>query len=356
MTLVDVAGDQFTKGYISQVELGKVDPSFKLLVHIAEKLQVSVEQLLSEENKQTSVLATLENEFLSQRYERVIFLSENINDTKDPVVVKMMLLRSKSLYYMGRYQEAILLMTELLIVDQPWSKGYTLEAYSFMGLSLFAQKLYEQVIELYDEAFKFAEKNGLNTSRLLANMYLNKATAHQNLGAYQEAIITFDETLTFARTNNCMETVLDTFLRKGFCHYKLGELSLAKEHVYNSFRLNKILDIKLLQAESFLVLGYILIEEMNDHAAKLTLSQSFAIYDELDDIKGIVEGALALAKVHKNINEIEEGKKKLLRCFESLEKNDLSLFERALIIDIAKTSMAYGLHEEASNLFSQFMD
>ena len=125
---------------------------------------------------------------------------------------------------------------------------------------MFGQKSYIEVIRLYDEAFEFAIKSELNHSKLLANMYLNKATAFQNLEKYEEAIENYDITLDFAREHDCMETVLDAFIRLGFCHYKVGHLDTARKYVYDGLKINKILDIKLPQAEALLILSYIMID------------------------------------------------------------------------------------------------
>lgn len=357
LTLVAVAGEEFTKGYISQVELGKVEPSFKLLSHIANKLDVKVEQLLSSDNELDTKLAIMENDLSCKRYKNIVELGKGIDDIDNhPIIAKIKVMQLNAFYYLNRYQDAIDLAKEILKLNQDWSKGYRLEAYSFMGVSMFSQDLYSEVIKLYDEAFEFAADNELNTSKLLANMYLNRATAFYILKAYKKAVTAYHETLEFAKTHECMETVLDAFLRMGFCYYKLGELELAKSYIFDGFRINKVLGIKLLQAESFLALGYVLTEESNYKAAEVILNKSLLLFEEMKSVNGIVESSFVLAGVYKKSNQFEMGKKRLLECFKMIESSKISMFEHDLITDIAKLCMAYELHEEASKLFSKLVD
>lgn len=356
LTLAEVAGEEFTKGYISQVELGRVEPSFKLLSHISGKLGVNIEQLISSEEKLDSVLAVMESEFLCNRYKKVIELGKDVDNTfSDSITTKVKLLQLKAFYYLNRYEESIELAGEILKLSDSWSVSYRLEAYSFMGVSMFSKGLYTEVIDLYNEAFKFAKMNDLNSSKLLANMYLNRATAFQNLKDYKKAVTFYDETLDFAKKHECMETVLDAFLRIGFCHYKLGDYDLAKSFIFDGFRINKVLDSKLPQAEAYLLLSYILIEDNNYKAAETLLVKALVLFREVSGLEGTVETLFVLSNVYSETGKNKVGKKYLLECYKAIETSDVNIFEHSLVTDVAKLCMAYELHEEASQLFSKLV-
>ena len=357
LTLVEVAGQEFTKGYISQVELGRVEPSFKLLSHIADKLDLKVEQLLSSENNLDCKHAIMENDLLCEKYEKVIESGKDIKEiNRNPTIAKIKLMQLKAFYHLDRYQDSIELAKEILKLSEDWSRSYRLEAYSFMGISMFAQNSFAEVVKLYDAAFDFADKNELNQSKLLANMYLNRATAFQNLGEYRKAVIYYNETLEFASEHDCKETVLDAFLRMGFCHYKLGELDLAKKYIFDGFKINRILDIKLPQAESLLILSYILVEESNYKATEIVLSKALSLFGEVNRVQGVVESLFVLAKVYMETNQNEIVIDKLVECVGFIKSARTIMFEHSLLKSIAKSCMNYGLHEEASTLFSMLVE
>ena len=49
MTQAELAGDQCTKSFISQIETGQVWPSLPVMIHIAQRLGKPIEWFLAEE-------------------------------------------------------------------------------------------------------------------------------------------------------------------------------------------------------------------------------------------------------------------------------------------------------------------
>lgn len=357
LTLVEVAGEAFTKGYISQVELGRVDPSFKLMAHIAKKLDVQVEQLFSLEEKINDQIVKLESYLISGQYNKVIDACDGIKLMKhSPSFIKMMVMLLKANYYMESYDKTIEIGREILINDEAWSYAFKLDVYSFIGLSLFNQSKFEEVIELYNEAFDFAEKYEMSHSKILANMYLNKATAYQILENFEKAIVAYEKTLTFAKTHQCNDTVLDAYLRNGFSYYKLGNFEVAKKYLFDALQLNRILDLKLPQAETLLVLSQVFFSEENYKATEVMLKKSINLFLDTDSKRGIVEAYYMLAKIHQVTNRIETGKRIVLDVIKLIKAEGIDRFEQNHVKDVAKLCMKYELHEEASFLFDKLMD
>lgn len=359
LTLAEIAGEKFTKGYISQIELGKVNPSFKLLSHIASKLEISVEDLLSLDSKLEYQLAAIESEFACKRYEQVAHLCKDISQgIENPTTAKIKLVQAKAFYYLNRFEDCIALTRAILDLNDEWSTNYRLEAYSFLAISLFTQESYSylEIIKLYDEAFEFAAANNLSHSKLLANMYLNKATAFQNLERFEEAIETYNETLDFARAHDCTETVLDAFIRLSFCHYKTGNLETAKKFVYDGLSINRILELRLPQAEALLILSYIMLAEENYRAVETLVKKALPLFEEVNRVQGTVESLSVLAKTYKETEQSELGMDQLLKCVEIIESNEFNIFENSLLKEIANACMAFGLHENASIILSKLVN
>ena len=63
LSMEQIGGDKFTKGYISQIELGRVKPSFGVLEHIAKMLDTDIEELIiiSNNNDTSKMILDIEN-------------------------------------------------------------------------------------------------------------------------------------------------------------------------------------------------------------------------------------------------------------------------------------------------------
>lgn len=357
LTLKEVAGEEFTKGYVSQVELGRVTPSFKLLAHIANKLEINIEQLMGGEKDIDYILVLIEGKFIGEKYEEVLLLSQSIDASFiSPIVLKVKVLQAKAYYFLGKLNECINLSKEILTIDEHWSLTYRLEVYAFLAISLFGQKLYLDAIEVYDKALELASINALNDYILLSKLYLNKATALQNLGEYNQAISVFNQAMDFCREHNTMETALDCFVRLGFCHYKAENLATAKKFIYDGLNINKILDIKLPQAEALLVLSFIFLKEENFKSAEVIAKKAYLFFNQLNKVEGMVEALLVQAKAYiktKGKNEITEI---LLEIANLIENSEIDKLEHETLREVANLCMEYELYHKASYIFSKLIN
>lgn len=79
MTQAELAGDQCTKSFISQIETGQVWPSLPVMIHIAHKLQRPIDWFLADDQPPTTPLEQLAAELgveparLRAALERVLF-------------------------------------------------------------------------------------------------------------------------------------------------------------------------------------------------------------------------------------------------------------------------------------------
>jgi len=344
LTLLDVAGHEFTKGYISHVELGKVNPSFKVLSHIADKLNVSVDVLLASENNQEHLLALIEDKLESKSYKAIIELTSKIDrTTSTPFSRKITLSLIKSNYYLGHYDSCKILAQEMILYKEDWGLSYKLEAYSFLALVLFSEASYLEVIELYDRIFDYAFKNELGTSKLLANMYLNKATAIQNLKRYDDAILVYQEALEFSRVNDCKATSLDVYIRLGYCYYKTGQMDIAKKNIYNGLRVNQILNDKLPQAEALYILSQIMMDEDHLKAAELIALKALTFFNEANQLQGKLETGLALVNIYKKSNQTHLAIDKLIECHDLVSFNKTKNIDTKLLNELQVLSFEFGL-------------
>lgn len=329
LTLLDIAGETFTKGYMSHVELGKVNPSFKALTHIARKLDVDIEILLSDHD-QDYLLLMIESKLECDDYEGAILLSKEIDmSLRSPLVFKIKVMVMKAHYNLGDYQACEDLIMDILTYKEAWHKLSLLLAHSYQALIYFNRSDYKQVIEYYVQVFEFAHVNKLMTSKLLANMYLNRATAYQNLDCFDQAIVAYHETLLFSKEKDCRETVLDVFIRISYCYYRKEDLKQARRYIMDAIRVGKVLEDKLPLGEAYYIFSLILLSEKNYRATGAFALKSLDYFEQVKRQESICQSLLLLAKIYKYSQDkrFKEVHEKCLKLVEEDEFNENFLRE-----------------------------
>ena len=122
-TQQELAGERFSKSYISAIERGKMTPSFKALSILAEQLDLSISFLLGEDRLEESLLAS--------------------EPQADVERVASMLIQAQEAIEQGRYEAGIALCEEIGKQDL---MGWAHEQYShFLAGQGRYQEAYEQL-------------------------------------------------------------------------------------------------------------------------------------------------------------------------------------------------------------------
>ena len=190
-------------------------------------------------------------------------------------------------------------------------------------------------------------------------MYLNKATAWQNLEQYEKAIIEYNQTLAYARHHQIMETVLDVFIRLGYCHFKKENLEQAKEYLEKGLQLNRILELELPQAEALLLLSLVYFAENNYQLAEKYGDQAHKLLTGLSRTEplsknSLVEALVILTKIYLATDRHRQAKNTLQNLITQAEKNtDLPPVTAK---NIAHLCMAMGKHQAANLFFARIVN
>lgn len=88
MTQSDVASDKITRNMISAIESGKANPSLDTLVYIAEKLELPIYYLLSDEiaasdYRRTTLMPIIKEAFAKKQYSACIHYAKRMEDIDD---------------------------------------------------------------------------------------------------------------------------------------------------------------------------------------------------------------------------------------------------------------------------------
>ena len=355
LTLEDVAGDQFTKGYLSQIERGLVTPSFKVIDHISDQLDIEITQLfkMKKEKELDFYLTKVETYFSEKKYNQVIDLYKDIEPPiNTPLGVKLLIITAKSQYHLSQYDECINQIKRIINNPEEWSKHYRLTGYLFMANSYFGKQDYTKAVDVYQQVLNFAEENNLSEAEIITRAYLNTATALQNLKKFNEAIKGFTKTLKYAKDHNLLETVLDSFIRLGYCHLKIDNLKMAKKYLYRGLKINKILEKELPQAEALLSLGMVFLKESNYRPGEKVVLKAYQKFQSKDQRAGTLLSLLTVSKIYKEMKKYNLAQDYLSQFFIKLDLKDISPEN---IKEAANLCMSLDMNKEANVLFTHYI-
>lgn len=291
MTQQQLGGEEFTKGYISQIEKGTVTPSMKVLNLIASRLSKPVTYFLEDEDDH---LKGIEEKFINganlyikQEYDDSIVLFYEIvakTQIKSSLLhTNAMLYIGKCLYYLGQYERgADALENAIHQLIRLSSIENLVDAFLYKGLCLLNSNNYPLAIDALQKGLQIIDGNALMLKNYKAELQLNIAMGYLNIGKLALALKWFENGISFCKKEQVNDTLLNCYVRSGYLHYRLGNLSLAKERILAANSINIALNNALVWTEIYCLLGLIALKEgMQKQALKL-LDKSITICKNSD--------------------------------------------------------------------------
>lgn len=281
-----LGGTAFTKGYISRIEKGHINPSMKVLTTISHRLKKPISYFLEEDNRGSKELQekyiTGENFYLQKEYNeslKVFYDIVNLNDdTKNSFYCTSLLYIGKCLFYLNNYLESINVLKEALKhIDEISLYEDLIYCYNYIGHCYFNLSNYEEAICVYTKALNSIEDKKLNMPSTKAKLLFNIGTAYSNIGQFKNAMEYFDKNISYCQKNYIADTLLDCYVRIGYCAYKLKMYGSAKEYISKGISMNKSLNSNIVNTELFSVLGVVVAKECNTEAGLKLVSKSMDI-------------------------------------------------------------------------------
>ena len=235
LSQAQLAGDELTKGFISQIESGLVRPSIRSLQHIAAKLGRPLDYFVGDEPLAATKRATfhrLAAEAAAERLEWPVAEAESVAGLAASTDVAeratfLRLLASAALYQ-GRREDAFDRVTEgLALVDiakQPLDVARLLYvrglAYGDAGQLVASTEAFESVRDII-------ERYEILDPRLRARVAVALGTTYRRLGRTTKAIASYESALATASRANELKLAAQGFMGIAVSHYDAGELDAA---------------------------------------------------------------------------------------------------------------------------------
>lgn len=255
LTLESLAGEQFTKGYLSLIERGKTPPSFRVIAFIAERLGCSPSDLLGSGGDSGTWTSMAEN-FRMGRFCEVIEAADQIvaGDAPGSRTAQARLWQARAFAESGEHARCVEAAASIL-AGPDLGPVLELEACYLSARALLNLQRLGESISVADRGLGKARETGIFWPDLCARLLLNRATALMSLNHYSEAIDAFEETLNFARTHHQPGTATDALIRSAFCHLKVGNQARALDLALKVRDVRDALGDAIQQAEARIVLA-----------------------------------------------------------------------------------------------------
>jgi tetratricopeptide (TPR) repeat protein len=230
-----LAGDELTKGFISQIESGLVRPSIRSLQHIASTLGRPLDYFIADEPLAATKRATFHRLAAEAAAERLDWPAAEEEATSGLAVASDVAERATFLRLLanaalnqGRREEAFDRVTQGLalldVTKQPLDVARLLYvrglAYGDAGQLVASTEAFEQVRDI-------VERYEILDPRLRSRVAVALGTTYRRLGRTTKAIASYEVALATASRANELKLAAQGFMGIAVSHYDAGELDGA---------------------------------------------------------------------------------------------------------------------------------
>jgi len=235
LSQAQLAGDELTKGFISQIESGLVRPSIRSLQHIAQKLGKPLDYFIGDEPLAATKRVTFHHLAAEAAAERLDWPTAETEASAGLAVAtdvieraRLLRLLANAALYQGRREEAFDRVTDGLglldVTKHPIDVARLLyvrgAAYADAGQLVAATEAFETVRDI-------VERYEILDPRFRARVAVAVGTTYRRLGRTTKAIASYETALATASRANELKLAALGFMGIAVSHYDAGELDAA---------------------------------------------------------------------------------------------------------------------------------
>jgi tetratricopeptide (TPR) repeat protein len=328
LTQTQLAGDRFSKEYISQIERGKTRPTEATVAWLAERLGVDPG-----------------------------LVSSGIS-TDQRTKVEAILSRAEALSAAHRYEDAVEAYAEMR-TEIAGAGAHSLELPALAGEAWALQELgrLKEAIALLVRARELAEREG-HSELELADVLYRLAVCRYKLSSLSTAIALFDEALALAERSGlpCDLFRSDILQRRSRCHRRLRDYAAAHDDVERALELAQNLGDRAATAHAYFQAS--LLSQRQGH---YVLSRNYAqrakeLYDQLDDERNVGRLLLMLGGLTLLLGDEENAVEQLKASYSRALDTDSPADAAQALEGLARVHLNRGEYDQAEGLARKALD
>ena len=235
LSQAQLAGEELTKGFISQLESGIVRPSIRSLQLIAGRLGKPLDYFLGDERIESgkrvefhrlAAEAAVEAREWAQAAEHIAAALEAAPEPGERAALLHLLGRAESA---GRnFEHTFELVTEALsLVKVETDPQLVAQLFALRGYAYSQIRQVNAATESYEAARDVIDRYEVVDPRLRARVCISLGQMYRDLGRASKAIASYDSALTYATRASALALAARSFMGLALTHYDAGELDGA---------------------------------------------------------------------------------------------------------------------------------
>ena len=316
LTQAELAGDRFTKEYMSQVELGKTRPSAAALDWIAGRLRTTVEALTGQPDGAArqaceAAVARVEAEIETHRHAEAAAVAAELSAAVDALgddrlTARHALAHGWAVHHLGRLEEGL---AELVRGREAAERCGDTDAIALalyrMGMVRFKMGSLVTGVGLMEEALRACEASASPSDALRARIYNGRAKVRQRQKDFTAAAEDVQLALDLAGSLGDDRVLAETLLDASLVAERRGEYTAAREHAERARALFERISDREYVGKLLNNLGWLRALGGNPEQAVPLLRESFRIAVELDNRIDAAFAASSLASARLRSGDLD---------------------------------------------------
>ena len=331
MTQTDLAGERFSKEYVSQIERGKTRPTAETVEWLAQRLGVDAGFLANgvstdERGRVDASLARAEALLEARRNPEAV---EAFADLHSAVLatglpeleVRLLAGEATARVREGEVREAIELLNRARHLSEgpEFSDVERADVLFRLGMARFRLSSVQTAINLFDEALKLAEASQLPSDHLRSNILAWRSRCYQRRRDLEAAREDVERALELAEGLNDRRTTADIFFTASAIADREGKWVLARSYAERAKALYEELEDRRTLGRLMNNLGGLNFLLGHPDEAESILKDAFRIALEVGNDEGAAHAVNSLAQVHLRTGDVTRAEEQARHALQLLE-------------------------------------
>jgi tetratricopeptide (TPR) repeat protein len=364
LTQTQLAGDRFSKEYISQIERGKTRPTEATIAWLAEQLRVEPAFL-------ASGVSTEERAKLEAQLERAEALTEahgydeavqayrearpSVEEAAAPALEARLLVgEAWALQEQGSVREAVeLLQKARVLVEHPaFSDVDRADVLFRLGVCRYKLSSISTAVALFDEALELAERSGLPCGVLRSDILQWRSRCRRRLRDYVAAHDDVERALELAQDMGDRAAIARAYFQASLIAQRQGHYVLSRGYAQRAKELYQQVNDERNIGRLHLMLGGLTLLLGDEDNAVEHLKASYSRALDADSPADAAQALEGLARVHLNRGDYDQAEDLARNALELLQGRDDYLHEVSPSqLVLGRALMERGRLDEAEECF-----
>jgi tetratricopeptide (TPR) repeat protein len=330
LTQTELAGDRFSKEYVSQIERGKTRPTRETIEWLAARLGVDAGFLANgvsadERGRVDAALARaealLEGRRNSEAVEEFERIRASVAATGLPdFEVRELAGEATARMREGEVREAIELLTRARnLVERPeFSDLERADVVFRLGMARYKLSSIQTAMNLFDEALKLAERSELPSDHLRSNILAWRSRCYRRRRDLEAAREDVERALELAEGLNDREAMAHVFFQASLVADREGHWVLSRNYAERARALYEELSDRQNLGRVMNSIGYINFLLGHPDEAIAFLKDAFRIHIELGKDADAAHDVNSLAQVHLRTGDVQRAEEQARHALEML--------------------------------------